>query len=143
MDSATEFLFGDCVYSIAAPLPYPWNAPLTRSATAKAQLGTVHTFSAAFAETQLRLAERARFPLWQLREIWKDRTQEPMSVCLAYLDPIVQRALERKKARGGEKVAEEESECLLDTLVNSTDGMHIFSPPFYFDTEKQFADVDG
>lgn len=123
MDSATEFLFGDCVNSLHTRLPYPHNAGLY-SANQSDEVGT---FSAAFAKVQRHLAERMRLPTWQLSEIAKDKTAESYKICSAFLDPIVDRALAKKKAiaDGTLEKPDEENACLLDNLIQHTDGIVI------------------
>ncbi len=127
LDSATEFLFGDCVESLHAPLPYPHNAPkhLTRAPN------DAELFSIAFLGAQEVIARRLLNPLWQLTEIREDKTKEHMDVVSRYIDPIIKKAVQKKqeRKRGGNpgKEADLESvgedDTLLDHLVNLTDGM--------------------
>ena len=124
LDSATEFLFGSCVDSLTAGLPYPHNvAPppsfIDSNAFAKALLE---------AQTVVAIRERAG-PIWPLEEIWKDKTQKPMQVVDGYVEPIIQEALARMTpGKFDRKVASEhfeEGETLLDHLVQVTEGRRI------------------
>ncbi|TFK72654.1 cytochrome P450 [Pluteus cervinus] len=141
LDTATEFLFGNCVHSLATGLPYPHNVsegglflgrdevntPLSKNTT---------DFAKAFADVQEMIANRERLGwTWPLAEILKDKTEEPMKVVNGYIEPIVQEALERQRLLGNtassvdrdgwEKRAKEkefrEDETLLDHLVSLTD----------------------
>ncbi|KAI0337412.1 cytochrome P450 monooxygenase pc-3 [Trametopsis cervina] len=140
LDSATSFLFGSCVSSLSSALPYPYNAP---SHLKRPQSSTTHdftsphlspadAFASAFAAAQDVIADRSRIGwVWPWRELWTDRTAAPMKVVDAYLTPIVERALERRREEkaaglGGvgvegkeEEIGEEET--LLDHLVKFVD----------------------
>ncbi|KAJ6513517.1 cytochrome P450 monooxygenase pc-1 [Mycena vulgaris] len=123
MDSATEFLFGSCVDSLNAPIPYAHNVAFP---PAQSQAQTANTFIEAFNESMQVIAEREHLGhIWPLFEIFQDKTAEPMKVVSAFLDPIIHAAVEKKEMagragakEGGEK--EEEGETLLDELLNST-----------------------
>ncbi|KAJ6460723.1 cytochrome P450 [Mycena vulgaris] len=90
MDAATAFLFGSCVDSLAAPLPYPASGPSPFSAPASPAHSDVFTAAG-------------------------DATRAPMRVVDAYLEPIIA-ATVRKGAAGKEKDAAPET--LLDELLN-------------------------
>ncbi|KAJ3806004.1 cytochrome P450 monooxygenase pc-1 [Lentinula lateritia] len=143
LDSATEFLFGSCVNSLAAGLPYPHNvAPTVVSGSAtpnSISLGTLlspnasafslaRDFSKAFLEAQEAVGSRERFSMiWPLLEIHKDRTKEPMKVINAFIQPIVDEAVTKMKSQkelrqmSGLAVDNDENETLLDHLVKQTD----------------------
>nr|BAL05110.1 cytochrome P450 [Phanerodontia chrysosporium] len=126
LDSATEFLFGQCVDSLASVLPYPHNAPAhLQTASASA----AEDFARAFAEAQTVLNFRIRMGwLWPWFELFGSRTKAPMAVVDAFLDPILKAAVERAdkiKHENGGKVPEakeeiDEDETLLDHLVKYT-----------------------
>ncbi|KAJ7181145.1 cytochrome P450 monooxygenase pc-1 [Mycena filopes] len=125
MDSATEFLFGACVDSLKANIPYGHNVafPPPQSASTEAQLA--NKFIEAFNESMQVIAHREYVgPIWPLGEMWYDRTKAPMEVVSAFLDPIISAAIARKReAEAGlaeEKKGEVEAETLLDELLNST-----------------------
>ncbi|KAJ7459777.1 cytochrome P450 [Mycena latifolia] len=129
MDSATEFLFGSCVNSLHASLPFPHNAafPTPESDSAHAQVAIA--FSAAFNESMMRISNRARIGwAWPLVEMWSDSTLQPMKIVSAYIDPIIHEAVEKKKLANSlrdkklEKADDEvaEGETLLDELLNVT-----------------------
>ena len=123
MDSATEFLFGNCVNSLDEGLPFPRDVKLERG-TRKPT-----TFAQAFVDAQFAASRRLFLgPVWPLFEILHDKTKEPMEVVKAYLNPILTAAV-RKKRESGEALAapdavqeSEEEMTLLDHLVKFTDG---------------------
>ncbi|KAF7314609.1 Cytochrome P450 [Mycena kentingensis (nom. inval.)] len=119
MDSATEMLFGTCTDSLKTQeLPYPHNAP-PRLADTTADESTAAKFVAAFAAAMDVVARRrGRDQLWPLWEMRADASVEPMRVVGAFLDPIIQAAIDRKKVQGG--AAEDEQSTLLDELTSST-----------------------
>ena len=119
MDSATEFLFGSCVESLHETLPYPHYAPQNTSAVPKSP---ADEFSEAFRDAQWRISCRARLGfLWPWAELFEEKTKKSMAVVDAFLQPIIDEALQKKTARlnGREDVADE---TLLDSLVRSTSG---------------------
>ena len=127
LDSATEYLFGKDVKSLSAGLIYPPNSPL--AATSAAKDHPANAFAHAFLESQVATAFRFFYGgAWRLREFWTDEVQKHMDVCNAYIDPILKDALARKreaKENGLEKAKEkgevEESDTLLDHLINVTE----------------------
>ncbi|KAJ7935560.1 cytochrome P450 monooxygenase pc-1 [Mycena leptocephala] len=128
MDSATEFLFGSCVNSLHASLPFPHNVTFATpgSDSARAQVATA--FSAAFNESMLHVSNRARIGwAWPMVEMWSDKTVAPMKIVSAYIDPIIREAVEKKKLTNSlsstlEKTVDEVTEdgTLLDELLNVT-----------------------
>ncbi|THG93091.1 hypothetical protein EW026_g8045 [Hermanssonia centrifuga] len=128
LDSATEFLFGSCVHSLRNSLPYPHNVPMPGAHQSPAE-----DFAKAFAEAQTAIAHRARVGwIWPWSELFHDKTELPMRVVDAYLDPILKAALkkaedEKGSGRVNEEVQDdlEENETLLDHLVRYTTGKSI------------------
>ncbi|KAE9407488.1 cytochrome P450 [Gymnopus androsaceus JB14] len=131
LDSATEFLFGSCVHSLAAGLPYPYNiVPPFSSDTSMTTANFSNTFLEAFLKAQDAIASRERFAMvWPFLEIWQDKTEEPMKVLNAFIQPIINEAVAKRNNMkksglvGVEKKAEEveEDETMLDHLVKLTD----------------------
>ncbi|KAJ6568864.1 cytochrome P450 [Mycena capillaripes] len=122
MDSATEFLFGSCVDSLSATLPYPSNAASEPAFHSSVHTEEANDFTAAFSEAMLLIATRERAGwVWPLYEVFVDQTAKPMKVVSKYLDPIIHNALEKKK-RATQTVAFEEREdsTLLDELIEKT-----------------------
>jgi len=115
------------MHVLSAGLPY---SPILRSSLYNNDLGgaakTVSTFSEAFAEAQTATVQRTRLSsLWPLKEFWQEQTSKPMKVVNAFIEPILQEAVEKRKGPVGMKAGEKEiddSETLLDHLVNYTDG---------------------
>lgn len=130
MDSATDFLFGSCVNSLHASLPFPHNVtfPTPESDSKRAQVAM--KFSAAFNEAMVHIANRARVGwAWPFLEMRYDRTIEPMKIVSAYIDPIIHEAVAKKKLTNSllenvEKADDEVAEgaTLLDELLNTTSG---------------------
>ncbi|THH10403.1 hypothetical protein EW145_g1356 [Phellinidium pouzarii] len=127
MDSATEFLFGHCGSSLSSSsLPYPPNAAP----------GDLHgnnapsLFSEAFAEAQLLLIRRTRYySLWPLFEFWEDKTQKHMKVINAFIEPMLQEAIKKKKEymkTGSYRENDiEQGDTLLSHLINITKDMKV------------------
>ncbi|KAF8055214.1 cytochrome P450 monooxygenase pc-1 [Lyophyllum atratum] len=124
LDSATEFLFGNCVHSLTAGLPYPHNATDIPPISTSPHANGADEFASAFLEAQEVVSSRERYGwIWPLAEIWEDKTEKPMKIVNAYLDPIVQEAIKKKNA--APESAEEKSsahvedgDSLLDHLVS-------------------------
>ncbi|KAK0502032.1 cytochrome P450 [Armillaria luteobubalina] len=122
MDSATEYLFGKDVNSIAAGLPYPAGSPMA---------GSLHfvnhpsnSFVEAFAKAQEQISIRVqKCPSWPLSELWADEVQPLREVINGFVQPLLSETLNRKakgiKAVGLDK--DLESMTLLDRLVQDID----------------------
>lgn len=125
LDSATEFLFGSCVHSLSAPLPYPHNSLRNLP---QALPRPSDRFATAFGEAQIVSAVRTRIgKLWPLAEIFKDKTKESMVIINEYIDPIIKEALEKKRLKpDSQKRDPSVPETLLDHLVRNTDGIFDF-----------------
>ena len=125
LDSATEFLFGQCVHSLKYDLPYAYN-DRPSPAVAITSKGAAARFAEAFSEVQDGLAFRLRVGwTWAFKEIWKGRTDDHMEVVDAYLQPILQEAVKKNRSPAAkpEKSSEDDDEeTLLDHLVKQTQG---------------------
>lgn len=121
LDSATEFLFGHCVDSLSAGLPYPHNVISPNQGYVRDKS---EDFAIAFADCQEAIANRSMVGwAWPLLEIQKDKSEESMRVVNAYLDPIIQDAVKKFKDSGKSKAEDlDENDNLLDHLVNHTSG---------------------
>ncbi|TBU49015.1 cytochrome P450 [Dichomitus squalens] len=122
LDSATEFLFGNCVHSLMNDLPYAYNDRRSPQIAQTASSAST-TFSQAFTGVQEALAVRLRIGWsWIFAEMFKDTTRKHMEVVSAYVQPIIEEALRKKRSAIGkdEKVTEDE-ETLLDHLVKKTE----------------------
>ncbi|KAK0474604.1 cytochrome P450 [Armillaria novae-zelandiae] len=115
MDSATEYLFGKDVNSIAAGLPYPAGSPMA---------GSLHfinhpsnSFVKAFVKAQEKIVIRTqKSPSWPLSELWADEVQLLWEVINGFVQPMLSEALGRK-AKGSTSVGSDkdlESMSLLD-----------------------------
>ncbi|KAJ7230851.1 cytochrome P450 monooxygenase pc-3 [Mycena haematopus] len=119
MDSATSFLFGSCVDSLGAPLPYPSTAPSPFLSPASPSPADV--FTAAYSTAINHIASRSRFGwIWPFFELTSDATQPQMRVVDAYLEPIITAAVARKTTLAVEGAPKNEPETLLDELLNLT-----------------------
>jgi len=124
LDSATEFLFGNDVGSLAGGLPYPYYVT-TGTSSSPSEEHPASRFVTAFTEAQNVVAFRMRFGVhWPLAEFWEDKLKKPMSVVHDFINPIVTQAIQRKRnaevnSKGLEK--DRDDETLLENLVNSTE----------------------
>ncbi|KAK2462197.1 hypothetical protein APHAL10511_005785 [Amanita phalloides] len=129
LDTASEFLFGSCVDSLSAGLPYPYNVTQPSYAdVSDADLNhsrSANAFANAFLEAQAAIAEREFLGwIWPLYQIWEDKTRKPMQIVDGYIEPIIREALAKKKAGLFEKKTSEhpeDGETLLDHLVQVTE----------------------
>lgn len=124
LDAATEFLFGNCVESLSAGLPYPHNAVHLPPIKQTAKGDAANAFAHAFREALEVISVRERYGwVWPLAEIFKDKSYEPMKIVNSYIEPIVKEALEKKRHSPIKEKGEEPSdeETLLDSLVRVTD----------------------
>jgi hypothetical protein len=139
LDSASEFLFGTCVHSLSAGLPYPHNASYIPPEFKSAGSDRANAFARAFLASQEVISSRERYGwIWPLTEIMEDKTKKPMKIVNAYLAPIIQEAIAKKEAapkqeenEKGERVVDD-GETLIDHLVNLTSGKflpHLRVPP--------------
>ncbi|KAH9950984.1 cytochrome P450 [Amylocystis lapponica] len=125
LDSATSFMFGSCVHSLRAPLPYAHNA-VPAAAFTPQELSAAEKFAQAFGGAQFVISMRLRLgPIWPLWEMFENKTEARMRTVDAFIDPIIADALAKKDARvyeGEEKAVEEQhdDETLLDHLVRYT-----------------------
>ena len=118
MDTATEFLFGQNVKSLSADLPYP-------STCNKASLRTHPSdrFAFAFNRAQENTFPRGIFgELWPLVDFWEDSVAKDKKITYEFTDPLIQAALEKKKAAKGMYEVDRDDSTLLDHLVHQTDG---------------------
>ena len=122
LDSATEFLFGHCVHSLNAGLPYPHNVSYIPSNVLTPEKQIANNFSAAFLDVQFAVSQRERLGLvWPLWEVFENKTKRPMKVVDAFIEPIIADAIAKKNnARREEKVSQEGEGTLLDHLVQVT-----------------------
>ncbi|KAK0184289.1 cytochrome P450 monooxygenase pc-1 [Armillaria mellea] len=111
MDSATEYLFGKDVNSIAAGLPYPAGSPMAGS------LHFINHPSNSFVKAFVKALEKV------ILRIQKDEVQPLREVINDFVQPMLSEALDRK-AKGVKSVdldKDLESASLLDRLVQDID----------------------
>lgn len=130
IDSATDFLFGSCVNSLSATLPYPHDASLTMRNSEHNRPNEAHVFVEAFQEAQHILSIRERQGwTWPLSEIIKDKTEAPMKVVHGFIEPIIEAALQKHKSLGSAKKKDineiGDDETLLDHLVCMTSDLTV------------------
>jgi len=118
MDTATEFLFGQDVKSLSADLPYP--------STCKKASPRTHPsdrFAFAFNRAQENALPRGFYgKLWRLVDFWEDVVARDRETAHEFIDPLIQAALEKKRAAKGVYEVNLEDSTLLDHLVHQTDG---------------------
>ncbi|KAK0200205.1 cytochrome P450 [Desarmillaria ectypa] len=122
LDSATEFLLGKDVNSIAAGLPYPAGSPLADN------LHFVNHPSNAFVEAFARAQEYTIVriksgPSWPLRELFRDKVKPLRKVLDDFIEPLLSEGYQRKtkstKPAGSEKKLDDMN--LLDRLLEEAD----------------------
>ncbi|KAG2139815.1 cytochrome P450, partial [Suillus bovinus] len=126
LDSASEFLFGHCINSLFAGLPYPNNA--TKTTNAVQGDNAAAAFAYAFSQAQQGINRRVSIgQTWPLNEILADSTAQHMKVVNAFLDPILKDALEKKQTSAVEFDKNElaDDQTLVDHLVNLTSDFKI------------------
>jgi len=125
LDSASEFLFGHCIDSLSAGLPYPHNAP--ESTNAVQGDNTAAAFAYAFSQAQQGINRRLAIgQTWPLNEILADSTAQHMKVVNAFLDPILKDALEKRSMTGEfDKNEFADDQTLVDHLINLTSDFKI------------------
>ena len=118
MDTATEFLFGQDVKTLSGDLPYP--------STCKRSSPRTHPsdrFALAFSRAQENTYPRGFYgKLWPLVDFWKDVVAEDKEITFEFINPLIQAALEKKKAAKGIYEVNRDHGTLLDHLVHQTDG---------------------
>ncbi|KAK0499418.1 cytochrome P450 monooxygenase pc-3 [Armillaria luteobubalina] len=118
LDSATGFLFGKDVKSIAAGLPYPAESPLANRPNFVNHPSNL--FIKAFSRGMELIAGRVQGGgTWPLVEFWKDNVQPNRAAVDRFIEPVLTKALDRK-LKGIETESDEETVSLLDLLVRST-----------------------
>ena len=123
LDLAGEFLFGTTgLQTLSLPLPPPEKraklGPRGTHPDASAAFGTYGGFVHALEEIQIAVAQR-RSAFWPFFEWFKDATQVHNDIIDAWVEPLITKALEGKKLRGGKKLNQEEG-SLTDHLTEST-----------------------
>ncbi|KAI0751543.1 cytochrome P450 monooxygenase pc-2 [Daedaleopsis nitida] len=124
LDSATDFLFGNCVDSLKSDLPYAYNDQTGKQIVRLPS--AADRFAEAFMGAQYAIAMRLRKGwTWRLEELHRDASAKHMKVVDAYLQPILQEALRKNRAAIGKAQTKsedgEENETLLDHLTKLTD----------------------
>jgi len=118
MDTATEFLFGQDVKTLSGDLPYP--------STYKKSSPRTHPsdqFALAFNRAQENTFPRGFYgKLWPLVDFWEDTVATDTKITWKFFDPLIQAALEKKKAAKGVYEVNRDDGTLLDHLVQQTDG---------------------
>ncbi|KAG2105762.1 cytochrome P450 [Suillus discolor] len=126
LDSASEFLFGDCIDSLSVELPFPDNT--LQSTNSKPRPGdNAAAFTNAFSQAQHAISRRVIIgAAWPMTEILADSTAQHMKVVDKFLDPILEAAL-RRHSTAAKSDADEtaEDQTFLDHLVKLTSDFKI------------------
>ncbi|KIY52273.1 cytochrome P450 monooxygenase pc-1 [Fistulina hepatica ATCC 64428] len=121
MDSATGFLFGNCLESLGAGLPYPYNVPLIPAGSTTPQAIKATEFVSGARRGQISIANRARGGwTWPLKEVFVDKTAEPRAVVTGYIRPFIEEALAKRNLVTDADGKTDDDEVLLDHLVKAT-----------------------
>src|SRR5690242_3723777 len=106
---SSEFLFGSSVNSLEVleeHLPQPQNHPDYLNALRAASNYPATVFADAFVNAQLVVAARERVGwIWPLFEMFEDKVKPFMKVVNAFIDPIVNDAVQNAEASRRSKVA--------------------------------------
>ncbi|KAF8164833.1 cytochrome P450 [Crassisporium funariophilum] len=124
LDSATEFLFGHNVDSLAAGLPYPENSHVQNSPSFLNHSSNI--FVDAFLAGQILSSLRTRVgPSWPLAEFWHDKIVPLRKIMDRFTEPLLVQALAKKAAQEKDNKTEEDSDTLLTHLVNHTQDINV------------------
>ncbi|CAK5276731.1 unnamed protein product [Mycena citricolor] len=119
LDAASEFLFGRNLDTLSSALPIPGQTGMGPKGSATHD--SWGEFAQAFEMSQLIATQRGRIGhLWPLFELFKDKNAANAAVIQAWLDPLVQQAVEDKRRLAGinSPVADK---TFLQHLADSTD----------------------
>ncbi|KAF8918955.1 cytochrome P450 monooxygenase pc-3 [Mucidula mucida] len=117
LDSATEYLFGKDVESLAAGIPYPESSNIRNSDHFENHPSNV--FVRAFVRAQELISTRTRYGgLWPLKEFWTNEVIPLRRTVDEFVEPLLRDAYKKKAAGQLEKVGEL---SLVSNLVNVTD----------------------
>lgn len=129
LDSASEFLFGVKLNTLAQPLVQPGRAKLGPKGAMPIDGKTeFDSFTEAFEEVAVLITRRgAKGIVWPLSEPFHDKTQEAIDVIFNWIDPLVQHALQRRTQM--DDTSGDDEGVFLDFLAKSTDGelYHIYN----------------
>jgi len=121
LDSATEFLFGKDVKTLSGDLPYPSACKKVPPCTHPSD-----RFALAFNRAQEQMFLRMIYgKFWPLVDFWEDIVAKDKKTINEVTDPLIQAALEKKKAAKGVYEVNRDESTLLDHLVQQTDGTKI------------------
>ncbi|KAJ7656517.1 cytochrome P450 monooxygenase CYP63 [Mycena polygramma] len=126
LDSASEFLFGMKLDTLAYPLTMPGKVKLGPKGSIPIDGATeFDKFTAAFEHVAVVTTQRsAQGELWPLMELFKDKTEDSIATIMNWMEPIVTRAVNEKQRRKENGVEVDASEnVLLDFLASKTDDM--------------------
>ncbi|KLO20136.1 cytochrome P450 [Schizopora paradoxa] len=127
LDSATEFLFGKCVHSLSAGLPY--SPVVTSSFDSPSSKDFSTQFVEAFSLAQTKTAKRSRFgTAWPLFHFWSTGSKDSMDTIYSFIEPIMHEVIAKRKEKIAAGIDSEkrtdaidESESFLDNLIKYTD----------------------
>ncbi|KIM42797.1 hypothetical protein M413DRAFT_444452 [Hebeloma cylindrosporum] len=126
LDSATQFLFGYDVGSLAAGLPYSISSGIQNSAEFLNHPSNV--FVDAFLAGQIQSSLRTRLgPNWPLGEFWEDRVKPLRKIMEEFTKPFLVTALAgvKKESSAAVKSDNDHGDTLLAHLVHHTEDMNI------------------
>lgn len=124
LDSASEFLFGKCVNSLGAQLPFPESSNVGAENSLEVMAHPSNVFAHSFVTGQDLVCFRARLgSFWWLREFWKDAVDEHRQVINDFVDPIVRTALVKRDREEAE--LEKADESFLGHMIRHTKGFSV------------------
>ncbi|KAK7059984.1 cytochrome P450 monooxygenase pc-3 [Favolaschia claudopus] len=115
LDCTANFLFGYDINALSDSLPYPWASGVNVSSKSQSEL-----FLEGFAAGSFQTSIRIRYgPFWPMFELGGDKVKQSLSPVYHFMEPIVRKALDRKRIRSMEgKVADR---TLLDYMVEQSE----------------------
>ena len=140
LDSATEFLFGNRVHSLASSTPYPHTSNPSHAEPGHSD--AADAFASAFLAAQVVISTRERLGwIWPLFEIWQDKSKAPVRIVNAFIEPIVREAIDKRRnplapGDGDVKIEDEKGETLLDHLVSLTSDPVVLKDETYVTLSK-------
>ncbi|THH19509.1 hypothetical protein EW146_g1655 [Bondarzewia mesenterica] len=116
LNSASEFLFGNCLNTLHGKLPVAGRAKLgPKGSSIEDEFGT---FAWAFEDIQVQIARRTRIGKpWPLFELFKDKTAKSNAIVRNWLKPLVESAL-REKVSATYLLSTDDAEAIRFQILN-------------------------
>ncbi|KAJ7457886.1 cytochrome P450 monooxygenase CYP63 [Mycena latifolia] len=126
LDSASEFLFGMKLDTLAQPLTVPGKVKLGPKGSIPIDGATeFDAFTEAFERVAVIITRRGtQGDTWPLLELFKDETEDSIATIMNWLEPVVERALVEKENRRKASIdTAATGDVFLDYLASKTDNV--------------------